>query len=204
MKAIRSSLRSPGRRQRRLPMPLTAATYRGLSICPFLRQLTSWRRHYRTRSIGRRYKLALQLPAAPHGYAHAGIQSCPLCRLPHASTTSPSETRLISQWRSGSIAPQLIDVMLTATDRLYIANVNLLLKGLDIDALYGVLLDYAGYRFGIRRPLVDTVRPRRNTLALTARATRLRQAHLTKRPFSVRMRSVIARRRLPIGSFGHW
>ena len=68
----------------------------------------------------------------------------------------PFRDALISQWRSGSIAPQLIDVMLTATDRLYIANVNLLLKGLDIDVLYGVLLDYAGYRFGIRRPLVDT------------------------------------------------
>ena len=69
----------------------------------------------------------------------------------------PFRDALISQWRSGSIAPQLIDVMLTATDRLYIANVNLLLKGLDIDALHGVLLDFAGYRFGIRRPLVDTV-----------------------------------------------
>ena len=41
----------------------------------------------------------------------------------------PFRDALISQWRSGSIAPQLIDVMLTATDRLYIANVNLLLKG---------------------------------------------------------------------------
>ena len=45
--------------------------------------------------------------------------------------------------------------MLVATDRLFIANVNVLLKGLDIDALPGVLLDFAGYRFGLRRPLVD-------------------------------------------------
>ena len=70
-------------------------------------------------------------------------------------TPQPFRDALISQWRSGSIAPQLIDIMLTATDRLYIANVNLLLRGLDIDALPGVLLDYAGYRFGVRRPLVD-------------------------------------------------
>ena len=49
----------------------------------------------------------------------------------------PFRDALISQWRSGSIAPQLIDIMLTATDRLYIANVNLLLRGLDIDALKG-------------------------------------------------------------------
>ena len=91
---------------------------------------------------------------ASKSYAHARL-SLPLRRLPRASTTQPFRDALISQWRAGSIAPQLIDIMLVATDRLFIANVNILLKGLDIDALPGVLLDFAAYRFGLRRPLVD-------------------------------------------------
>ena len=92
--------------------------------------------------------------AAPYRYAHTTFRA--VVPIAPRINNQPFRDALISQWRSGSIAPQLIDIMLTATDRLYIANVNLLLKGLDIDALHGVLLDYAGYRFGVRRPLVDT------------------------------------------------
>ena len=96
------------------------------------------------------WAFALRRPRVTHRQLNA-----PVAEIAPRINDQPFRDALISQWRAGSTAPQLIDIMLVATDRLFIANVNLLLKGLDIDALKGVLLDFAGYRFGLRRPLVD-------------------------------------------------